>query len=115
MFKQIYLIILVPSLTISSQLLLKKGLNLTSGTNTIFKVILSPYVIGGVIISGIGFVLWLILISKMDLSKALPYSTGIFYLELVIFSRLFLGETLSISRLLSIILIAAGVIILGRS
>jgi len=83
--------------------------------STAFRMISNPVVFLGVIFAGIGAFIWLIVLSQIDLSVALPVLGGLGYLLLPLISVLLLGEHVTVLRLAGTILIVVGVIIVSRS
>ncbi len=76
------------------------------------SIALSPYVIGGLALYGVGAVLWLMVLSKAPLSMAYPLvSLGFIFVALLSWSVL--GETLPLGRIVGIGLILAGVVLVG--
>lgn len=58
--------------------------------------------------------LWTYLLKYMDLTKLQP-QLSLVYVYTIILAMFFLGETPSLLRLLGIVLIIAGVVVVGRS
>lgn len=82
------------------------GLSLLTGAAA------NPLVISGFAAYGVGAVLWLLVLSRTELSVAYPLvSTG--FVLVALMSWLFLGEHLSPARLGAISLIIAGVVLMG--
>ena len=76
------------------------------------RAIVQPYIIAGVIFFGISFIVWLLVLSKANVSYAYPFqSMG--YIMIAVFSHFVLGEQLSGVKLLGIAVICAGVAILA--
>lgn len=78
-------------------------------------LVLSPWVLGGLAFYGLGTVLWLFALRRMDLSLAYPF-VAMSFVMVAASGVLFLGETLSVIRVLGMALIVAGlcVMALGR-
>jgi len=119
MLKTILLISVVPLLVIISQLFLKQGLTKTKGikidnfsefAESFLKLFQEKYIYIGVFIAIIGAFIWLIVISKKDLTLAFPVSSGIFFVLLFLFSWLFLGENITAWKI-----IGTGTILIGIS
>lgn len=73
-----------------------------------------PFVLLGIAIYGLAMLVWLFVLSKADLSFA--YSlVALTFVFLLIFSRLFLHETLSALRLSGAALIIVGIFLVARS
>ena len=115
------LILLFTSVTFAviGQLLLKFAtkktgvLTLTTNTvNTIKKIIGNKFIVLGVLSYGISALIWLVVLSKLDLSLAYPLVSSS-YILIAILSRIFFNEKVSKLRWLSIIIITIGVILLS--
>jgi drug/metabolite transporter (DMT)-like permease len=59
------------------------------------------------------FVVWMLILQRMDLSKAFPI-TALCYVTVPVFAWLIFGETTSPARAIGIAFIVAGVMLLGR-
>jgi len=100
-----------------AQLLMKvgmAGLNAAglSGTALLVGAATNVPVIAGFAAYGVGAVLWLLVLSRTELSLAYPLvSTG--FVLVAAMSWLFLGEHLSLARIGAIGLIVAGVALMG--
>ncbi|MBU1110057.1 EamA family transporter [Patescibacteria group bacterium] len=101
------------------QLLMKHGvtqLGEVSGGAVPFllKAVFSPWVLAGLFGYGVGTLLWLLILSKADVSYAYPMlSLG--YVFLLIFAGVFLGEQVTPVRIAGVLLIVVGVILITRS
>ena len=120
MLKIILSISIVPLLVTISQVFLKKGLikiggikinSLSEFSESFFKLFQEIYIYIGVIIAIGGAFIWLIIISRRDLTLAFPISTGIFFIILFLFSWLFLGENITIWRAAGTLTILIGILI----
>ena len=113
----IYLLLLAVSIvfTVAGQLMLKRGVNgqhLTLMTLRLF--IFNPFVILGFLSYGASLLLWLVVISKLELSYAYPLvSSNYFFITLL--SKVFFKEHVSKKRWLSISIIILGVILVSLS
>ncbi len=123
MYKNILLIIIVASLTITSQTFLKKGLKMIGGAyassiqetfSTILRLFQNKFIILGVCIAAITAFLWLTVISKLELTTAFPISGGIFYILLFLFSWIFLGETITLAKILGVAVIISGIYLISQ-
>lgn len=118
--KTINLILLSVILIVSAQLMLKYGLKNAgeidiSNISPFFQnALLSPFVILGIIFFAISSALWLMVLSKAELSYAYPIlSLG--YVLATIGAWLLFNENVNAIRLTGILIICAGVIALSRS
>ena len=121
MFKNIILMAIVALLLVTNQTFLKKGLrmigelkinNLHDLSTIVLKLIQNKFIIIGLSLMVIGFLLWLTIISRVDLTLAFPISSGIFYILLFLSSWIFLGETITLSKIIGAIAIIAGIFII---
>lgn len=121
MFKTILSISITPLLVTISQLFLKRGLikiggikigNFSEFFESFLKLFQEIYIYIGVAIAVMGAFVWLIIISKKDLTVAFPISSGIFFIILFLFSWLFLGENITIGRIIGTIVILFGISII---
>jgi uncharacterized membrane protein len=100
------------SLSASAQVLMKIGMSSTTADASIMEAATNYYVLSGFAAYGIGAVLWLKVLSRVELSLAYPLVSLAFVL-VAILSWLVLGERLSPSRIIGIALIVAGVTLMG--
>ncbi|RLG11442.1 transporter [Candidatus Pacearchaeota archaeon] len=104
---------------IVGQLFMKKGMVNTGEINIrelfslkLLSVLFEKYVFIGLVAYVIGTMLWLVVLSKADLSYAYPI-LATSYIFIAILSWRFFGEFLSLYRMLGIMLIMIGVILLN--
>ncbi|MCL5986643.1 MAG: EamA family transporter [Actinobacteria bacterium] len=121
--KSILLIILSILIAIGGQVLLKIGMNQISsaeilslnGARDFFLAILrSPLVMTGLFLYGLSAIVWLIILSRVDLSFAYPM-IGISYIFMIFISRFLLKEHVSPLRWIGAVVISIGVVIITRS
>ncbi len=104
------------------QLVLKQGMTRlgaqTISTSTLFdtvlKLVLSPWVIGGLAIYVAGTFFWLMVLSRVELSFAYPM-TSMSYILIVLSSWYFLGEEISLLRIVGVLTIIVGVVVISQS
>jgi len=104
-------------LGVVGQVLLKKGINEVAIAhpplfNLIIQSLLNPPVIAGFLLYGISAILWIIVLSRVDLSVAYP-TISVGYVLILLFSWFYLKEPLNWGRVVGVLLISAGVILLG--
>ncbi|MCX6760666.1 MAG: SMR family transporter [Candidatus Nealsonbacteria bacterium] len=118
---QTYLILLVSVLsTVAAQLCLKKGvlalgsmnLSINSFLGLIPRIFQNIWLLGGLFLYGISFILWLFVISKIKLNTAYPIATSLNFSLVVIFSWLFLKEQMLPVQILGIAVIVFGIFLL---
>ncbi|HBK07463.1 MAG TPA: small multi-drug resistant family protein [Acetobacteraceae bacterium] len=116
------LVLLSVSLSAVAQVLFKLGMSseavraaLAGGSpvRTALAVFLSPGVLGGLSLYGIGTVLWLGVLSRIEVSQAYPFVGLGFVLTALIGYALF-GDTLGPTRIGGIALIMAGIFLISR-
>jgi drug/metabolite transporter (DMT)-like permease len=122
-FGQYSLLILTALGLTISQLLLKQGtkssgaLSLTSPAqlmSLIRHVLVSPLLLLGYALSGITALMWLVLLSRFELSYAGPVLTAFYYILLLLSSAIVLHEAVTPSRWLGVLLVVAGVVLIAR-
>jgi drug/metabolite transporter (DMT)-like permease len=116
-----FLLILVSVMLGSTgQFLFKKGMQafgqvtVTDIWAQLVKILLIPYIPLGFLCFGVSSILWLVVVSKMELSYAYPM-VSLGYLIVVLASWLFLGEHLSLLRIVGVALICVGVALVSKS
>jgi multidrug transporter EmrE-like cation transporter len=77
----------------------------------IFK---SPWMMGGMLLYGVGALSWIMVLSRLDLSYAYPFLALNFVLVALV-SRMVLGESIPLMRWVGIGLICAGIIVIANS
>jgi multidrug transporter EmrE-like cation transporter len=76
-------------------------------------VLTDKYILGGFLLYGLGAIVWLMVLSKWDVSKAYPL-VGIGFILTVIVGAL-VGEEVTALRVLGVIMISAGVWLVASS
>jgi len=107
-------------LGVVGQFLMKFGVNKVGGLEELGLVkfmtaaFLSPFIILGLGFYAFSAVLWVIMLSKLDLSVAYP-ALSIGYVLVLLVSTIFLGEQVSLVRFGGVLLIMAGIVFIFRS
>lgn len=123
MLKSFLLITAVSSMTVASQIFLKKGLmairemggvSLQNIHLTLLKLLQNKFALLGLVFAVIAALVWLMVISKVELTAAFPISGAIFYLLLFVFSWLFLGEAVTVWKISGVIAILSGVFLISK-
>jgi len=116
-----FVIVFVIIINVIGQLLMKMGMNTLAPLNfknSIFKeglrIFSNKYVIFGIITYVAGTFLWLYVLSKMELSISYPM-LSISYILIAFFSWLFIGEPITITKIIGIALIGSGVFFLLKT
>ncbi|MEI7643962.1 MAG: EamA family transporter [Chloroflexales bacterium] len=118
----IVLILLATALGIGGQFMLKYGMGqmgpLSLSTGSIFQIIwqiaTAPYVIGGLLIYGVGTFFWLITLSRIELSVAYPF-VSLNQVLILLIAWLVLREQISPMRAAGVIIICIGMLLVARS
>ena len=115
------LILLVTLCTIGSQLLLKRSvgdiaavLKQSGATGFLMAAATSPGVIGALTIQGFGYVVWLFVLTRSQLSVAFAISGSFFYLLMAGASWLLFGERLTLVQWGGLLLISTGVLMVTQ-
>jgi len=117
------LIVIVSSVLLNAlaQILLKAGMknfnNIDLKNNimqTFLSIALNPYIISGFISYGISIILWLWVLSKVDVSLAYPFQ-ALGYIVVTILAWLIFQENVNMTRIIALIFITLGLIILAFS
>jgi drug/metabolite transporter (DMT)-like permease len=103
--------------TISAQLILKKGLLLLGAIDfssgvlvQILRVLNEPYVLFALCLQGLIALLWIYVLSRIQLVYLFTVSGALFYILLALASWIVLGEKLSLIQWLGVILVSLGII-----
>lgn len=81
---------------------------------TIGEAVREPRLWAGLTLFGISALFWLVVLSRVPLSVAYPV-VGVSYILIVVFARLFLHEHVPALRWLGVVVVAAGIAIVGIS
>lgn len=123
MFKSLILILFAVAIGVSGQLALKTGVSRLGriGASTFSQVpelvtaiAMNPFIVSGLALYGLGAAVWIVVLSRVDLSLAYPM-LGLSYVFVLIFSWLLLGEHVSPLRWMGTLLIITGVVLVSRS
>ena len=103
---------------IGGQLMLKRGMGAMGKTaaqkNLILRMVTSPWVVGGLIVYGLGVVNWLMALSHLELSYAYPFAS-LSYIGIIVGSYFIFKERITLMRVAGIAVIIAGVLITSLS
>ena len=117
----IVLVLISTLLGVLGQLSLKQGMKNIGNfeikdflSNKVFKLITEKFVVIGIASYAIATLLWLVVLSKAELSFAYPM-LAIGYILIAIFSKIFFGENVTFTRFFGILLISIGVFLLLKS
>lgn len=117
--RAILLLLTAISLGAGGQICLKIGVNaLNQGGNAsplvILRGIFTPYVLAGFLLYGISSLLYLVALSRLDLSYAYPF-VALSFVMVTLLSWYLLDETLPLLRVVGLVLILGGVLTVAAS
>lgn len=119
MIREILMIAFVTLSTLASQLLVKNGVNALAertpdlkGVQWLMAAVLSPSIIAAVVIQGVGFLVWVVVVSRMKLGVAFAISGAFFYLFIAVASWLIYDEKLSFLQWGGLAMISVGVVLM---
>jgi len=104
--------------SVAGQILMKLGMNQVGGISQfdpqlLIHMMLNPFVFSGIASYGVGFIFYLFALSKLEQSFAYPmFALG--YVLVAVINWTFLGEPFSWTRFAGVVVIIAGVWLLGR-
>jgi len=81
---------------------------------TIIKIVTNPYIIGGLALSGFVFVLWIGVLSNMDISYAFPFGVSIQLIILAFMALIFLEEQITVTNWAGIVVIMIGCYLINK-
>ena len=120
MIREILMILFVTCATLGSQLLIKRAVAqlatrtpAPAGLDWLLAALLSPSVIAAIAVQGIGFIVWVVVVSRVKLGVAFAISGGSFYLLMAAATWLLYGERLNPWQWGGIALISVGVVMVS--
>ncbi len=117
----ILLILANVAMTSLAQIILKFGMSSSAVARTLsggfrlgsmVNVLLHPWVLTGLVLYFAAAVVWLLVLSKVDVSLAYPF-VGLGFVVTMLLAWAVLGEAVTVSRVVGTLLISAGVAILA--
>ena len=115
------LLLLSVTLSAAAQILFKIGMTsqakqvgLDQSVWSLFAALLLPGVFGGLLLYGVGTVVWLAVLSRVEVSQAYPF-VGLGFALTALLGYAVFGDSLSILRTCGIVMIVGGVILVARS
>jgi multidrug transporter EmrE-like cation transporter len=118
--KGIPLILLAVMLGAVGQIVMKRGMQIygevsaTSVWGQLVPILKTPQVTIGLLCYALSAVLWIAVVSSVDLSLAYPM-VSFAYVVVFVASWLMFGEQISALRLVGLLIIVSGVIVISRS
>lgn len=113
-----YMVLIVANtfILVSGQFLWKMGLERDGGAfqslPATARLMMSPYIVGGLVLYGAATVLWLYVLARVDLSLAYPVQS-LAYLVAVVGAYFVFQEPLSPAKVGGCVLILSGVTLIG--
>ena len=122
MTKNLILIFSSICLGVCGQLAMKNGMmdaklsasSVSVLVNGFVRALMNPFVIGGIGLYGISALIWLMVLSRVELSFAYPL-VSIGYVAVMLMSRVLFHEQVSGVRIAGALVICAGVFLISRS
>jgi glycosyltransferase involved in cell wall biosynthesis/multidrug transporter EmrE-like cation transporter len=119
------LILISVALAATAQLTLKHAMNvvtdhgaeplsLLAPAETVRRIVLNPFVWGGLLMFGLSASVWLIVLSRTSLSFAYPFAS-LTYVLILLFDRLALHQPISAVRYAGVALIIGGLVLISRT
>ncbi|MEK7580990.1 MAG: hypothetical protein AAB512_01785 [Patescibacteria group bacterium] len=108
---------------VTANILLKKGVLSFGGMSgekskiivELSKAAVNPFVLVGLVLYGLSFLIWLRVLSFNDLSKSYPIFATCVFLLTTLGSLKFLGEQITLMRIVGIAVMLFGIFIVSRS
>jgi len=104
----------------AGQLVMKHGMNsigkihASHAASKLASAFLNPFVLGGFALYGISALMWMVILSRVNLSYAYPM-VSLGYVIVVVSSRYLFHEPVTAQRLLGTLVICFGVFLISRS
>ncbi|MBJ6981371.1 hypothetical protein [Luteimonas sp. MC1572] len=121
MVRAFLMILFVTCTTISGQLLLKRAVTEVaervpgvSGLQWLMVTFMSPLVWAAVVIQGVGFIVWVVVISKLKLGVAFALAGASLYILMALVAWLLHGERLAPVQWAGLMLISCGVLMVSK-
>lgn len=122
MLRPFLLLLVAIGFTVCGELLLKAGMNQVGVLSlqpdrivpSLVRVFTTPVIVGGFALIFTGSIFWLAVISRIPLSVAYPMLSMSYVLG-VAGAWLFLGEAVTVQRLVGVAIICTGVVVVTRS
>jgi multidrug transporter EmrE-like cation transporter len=113
----ILLILFSVSLSVTAQILLKHGISSIENANFMryfVEVFLNPFFILGLSAYIVSLLVWILVLGKVDVSKAYPF-VGLGFIGTMLAAHFLLGETITIIKLVGTLFIVLGVVFISYS
>lgn len=120
MIRDLLMILFVTCTTLGGQLLLKQAVSqiaarnpAPTGTDWLVATFLSPGVWAAIVIQGIGFIVWVVVISRIKLGLAFALAGAFLYILMALASWQFFGERLAPFQWIGIVFVSIGVLMIS--
>jgi len=116
----ILLILLSVLLSVCVQLLMRKGMLVVGnvGASNILQslvpMLTNLYLWSALFCSGVGYFLWMIVLSRVEASYAAPF-VGLSYVGIAVAGYFLFNENISLLRIIGILVVCTGVYLISRS
>lgn len=81
--------------------------------SNILKIALNPWIFSGMTLHVTALIVWLWALSRVDISFAYPF-LALGYIIVGVMAWLWLGESLSVTRIIGMIIILVGLVIISQ-
>ncbi len=122
MIRDLFMILFVTCSTLGSQLLIKSAVveiaardRVPAGIAWLIAAISSPRVLAAVAVQGVGFLVWVVVVSRVKLGPAFATSGALFYILLAAVSWFLYGERLAPLQWGGIALVSVGVLMISMA
>lgn len=119
MIRDVLMILFVTCSTLGSQLLIKDAViriaarqPAPAGTDWLLAVLATPKIWLAVVVQGVGFLVWIVVVSRVKLGPAFATSGAFFYILLAAASWYLYGERLAPLQWLGIVMVSTGVLMI---
>lgn len=120
MIRETLMILFVTCSTLGSQLLIKHAVTQLAarvpplaGMDWLLAALFSPAVLAAIAVQGLGFIVWVVVVSRVKLGVAFAISGGSFYLLMAMVTWLLYGERLTLGQWAGLALISTGVLMVS--
>ncbi|HCY86049.1 MAG TPA: small multi-drug resistant family protein [Desulfobacteraceae bacterium] len=109
------------ALSVLAQILLKLGMThplvqthlKTTILPAAYAILTNPFVLGGMAAYVAGAVFWLIVLARVEVSRAYPF-VGLGFIGTMLFAYFFLNEPITLNKFMGTLLVVAGIILISR-
>jgi len=109
--KYYLLVVLLAAMNTCSNLLIKLGASKIESFS--IRIITNWYLVSGLVLFGLGFVLWIFILNKVQLSTAAPMMS-LSYVFVMIISYFLFNEPITSPKIAGVVMILLGVMFITR-